>query len=74
MGLSIDNTSEHHALVNIRLGVISKIRDLNNLVVNHNKQGEVISMQEVDSILNVKQDIKNMLKDLETIKANTFLF
>lgn len=43
IGLSIDNTSEQHTLLNIRLGMFNKIQDLNKLSRDHTKQGESIS-------------------------------
>lgn len=61
IGLAIDNCIEQHSLINIRLGVYDKIKQVNGLMAQQVKMEESIKQKEIDGINKNKERINTFL-------------
>lgn len=65
IGLAIDNCTEQHSWVNIRLGVYQNIKNVNSALKQHEEIGEHADRREVDNLNLHKNKIVNLLEYMQ---------
>lgn len=67
VGLSIDNTSEQHSIVNVRLGVYSSLKGLSDIVkeTQANQDEQSITNKDLDNIRIQRRNLPKKIADLE---------
>ena len=70
IGMSIDNTSEQHSIINIRLGLFERLKYLNGLIdtSQNNNEKDCIQTSDIESIDRLMKDVKYRVSQTEKIK------